>query len=42
MAMLRGHCDAMDTRAAEFGVTVAPDAFLFSLTPDCSQPLPPV
>jgi integrase len=41
IAMLRRHCDAMDSRAAEFGVTVAPDAFLFSLAPDCSVPIPP-
>ena len=41
MAMLRRHCDLMDERAAECGVRIGPDAFVFSLAPDCSEPLGP-
>jgi integrase len=31
----------MDARAAECGVVIAPDAFIFSLELDCSEPMPP-
>lgn len=41
VGMLRRHCDAMDERAARIGVAIAPDAFVFSLEPDCSQAMPP-
>jgi integrase len=41
MDMLRRHCQLMDERAAACGVTVGPDGFLFSLAPDCSEPLFP-
>jgi len=40
-AMLRRHCDQMRERAAEGGVDLAADGFLFSLTMDCSTPMPP-
>ncbi|MDP9420724.1 MAG: hypothetical protein M3P53_11365 [Actinomycetota bacterium] len=39
--MLRRHCEQMDARAAQFGTAVADDAFMFSLEPDCSRPMPP-
>ena len=39
--MLRRHCLTMDERAKEFGATVPGDAFVFSLEPDCSAPIPP-
>lgn len=39
--MLRRHCTQMDERAGEFGATVDPDGFVFSLEPDCSKPMPP-
>lgn len=39
--MLRRHCQQMDQRAVEFAVTVGDDAFVFSLAPDCSTPMPP-
>jgi len=41
MAMLVRHCELMDERAVACGTAVAPDGFLFSLAPDCSQPLHP-
>lgn len=41
MAMLRRHCDLMDERALEAGVVSSPDAFVFSLAIDCSEPMPP-
>ena len=41
LAMLRRHCDLMDERAAICGVTVGPDAFVFSDEPDCSRPWDP-
>ncbi|MGH9153978.1 MAG: site-specific integrase [Acidimicrobiales bacterium] len=41
LAMLRRHCDDMNERAAAVGLTIAPDAFVFSLEPDCSQAIPP-
>ena len=40
-AMLKRHCDQMNERAAAAGVELAADAFLFSLAPDCSTPMPP-
>jgi integrase len=40
MAMLLRHCAQMDERAALCGVQVAPDAFVFSLEPDCAGPMP--
>jgi integrase len=39
IAMLLRYCERMDERAALAGVEVAPDAFVFSLEPDCSLPL---
>jgi integrase len=41
MAMLSRHCDRMDERAAACGTLVGPDAFIFSLEPDCSKPMYP-
>lgn len=41
VAMLRSHLDEMDNRAAQFGASVAADAFVFSLEPDSSAPLRP-
>jgi site-specific recombinase XerD len=40
-AMLKRHCDQMRERAAEAGVDLAGECFLFSLAPDCSTPMPP-
>jgi integrase len=39
MAMLARHCERMDERAAACGVEIAPEAFVFSLAPDCSVPM---
>jgi hypothetical protein len=39
MAMLVRHCELMDERAA-FGVSVADDAYVFSLDPTCAVPMP--
>ena len=39
MAMLLRHFVSMDERAAACGLKVAPDAFVFSLEPDCSLPM---
>lgn len=41
IAMLRRHCDVMNERAAAIGITIAPDAFVFSLDADCSRAMPP-
>jgi integrase len=41
MDMLLRHCIQMDERADLCGLKVAPDAFVFSLTLDCSAPMPP-
>jgi integrase len=41
MAMLLRHCALMDERAATQGITVGPDAYVFSLEPDCSKPMSP-
>jgi site-specific recombinase XerD len=41
IAMLKRHCDQMSKRAADAGTELAADAFLFSLSPDCSTPMPP-
>jgi hypothetical protein len=38
--MLVRHIAEMDERASLCGVEVPPDAFLFSLEPDCSVPMP--
>jgi integrase len=40
LEMLERHCERMDERAPLFGVNVAEDAFVFSLEPDCSLPMP--
>jgi integrase len=40
VGMLERHCADMDERAALFGVEVPADAFVFSLEPDCSLPMP--
>jgi len=40
-AMLKRHRDQMNKRAAAAEVQLADDAFLFSLAPDCSTPMPP-
>lgn len=39
MAMLLRHCALMDERAAAAGLEIAPDAFVFSLALDCSEPM---
>lgn len=39
--MVRRHSDLMDERATAYGTRVPPDGFLFSLSPDCSEPLGP-
>jgi integrase len=39
--MLVRHCARMDERAELCGVDIGPDAFVFSLTLDCSEPMPP-
>jgi hypothetical protein len=39
--MLKRHYNQMKERAAGAGVELAADAFLFSLTQDCSTPMPP-
>lgn len=41
MEMLLRHCVQMDERAAAAGVEIAPDAFVFSLQPDGSEPMSP-
>lgn len=41
MDMLQRHCEQMDERAALCGIEIGPDAFVFSLTLDCSSPMPP-
>ena len=42
VVMLREHLAAMDARAGELlGAIVPRDGFVFSLEPDCSQPMPP-
>jgi integrase len=41
MDMLRRHCQQIDQRAGDYGITIDPHAFLFSLTTDCSTPMPP-
>lgn len=38
---LRAHLDAMDKRASQLGFTVADDGFVFSLEPNCCQPMRP-
>jgi integrase len=40
VAMLARHRDRIEERAAQCGVELAPDAFMFSLEPDCSAPMP--
>jgi integrase len=41
VCVLVQHLAAMDERAAEFDLSVADDAFVFSNEPDCSQPWRP-
>jgi integrase len=41
IAMLKRHCDLMNERALAAGLKIAADPFLFSLAPDCSQPMSP-
>ena len=41
VGMLRAHLKAMDDRAELLRTTVAPNAFVFSLDPDCSSPMRP-
>ena len=41
MDMLLRHCAQMDERADLCGLSIAPDAFVFSLALDCSAPMPP-
>lgn len=41
LAMLRRHQDLMAERCVAFGVELQADAFVFSLAPDCSAPMPP-
>ena len=38
--MLLRHCEEMDERAAACGAEVTADGFVFSLVPDCSEPMP--
>lgn len=40
-AMLKRHCDQMNTRAKAAGVELDSDPYLFSASPDCSVPLAP-
>jgi hypothetical protein len=40
ITMLERHIEQMDQRAELFGITVAENAFLFSLEPDCSTAMP--
>jgi hypothetical protein len=39
--MLKRHCDVMRKQAADAGAELTADAYLFSLAPDCSTPMPP-
>jgi integrase len=41
LEMLRRHCKLMDERAQLFGTELCSDPFVFSLAPDCSEPIPP-
>jgi integrase len=41
VAILRDHLRRQDDVAAQLAVTIARDAFLFSLDPDCSRPMVP-
>jgi integrase len=41
IAMLKRHCGQMAQAANDAGTELAADAFLFSLAPDCSTPMPP-
>lgn len=40
-AVLTEHIERQDARAAELDLTIPDDAYLFSLDPDCGQPLVP-
>lgn len=42
LAMLRRHVEEMAERAAMFGLELASDAFVFSVEPDCSKPIPSI
>ena len=41
MSMLTRVCEEIEDRATKAGATLCDDPFLFSLTTDCSQPMPP-
>ncbi|MGH9095504.1 MAG: site-specific integrase [Acidimicrobiales bacterium] len=41
VAMLRRHCEHLDEQALADDTELAADPFLFSLTPECSVPMPP-
>ena len=41
MAMLVAHCQEMEERARSMRAELVDDPFVFSLTIDCSQPIPP-
>jgi integrase len=41
LAVLREHVQRQDEAAGQAGIVIAPDAYLFSLDPDCSHPLVP-
>jgi integrase len=40
-AVLRDHLARIDAIAAQLGVTIGPDGYLFTLSPDASEPLKP-
>jgi integrase len=41
VAMIKRHCDETKQQAADAGIELAADPFLFSLDRDCSRPMPP-
>ncbi len=41
MSVLLSHCAEMDRRADAIGIPLVPDPFVFSLVPDCAEPMPP-
>jgi integrase len=40
-AVLREHLARIDSVAAQLGITIGPDGYLFTLSPDASEPLKP-
>jgi NTE family protein len=41
VAVLKRHCDVIKQQAADAGTELTADAYLSSLAPDCSTPMPP-